>query len=379
MTRRCTFHVGMHKTGSTSIQTYLYHDLKDPRYQYLVRDIPNGSAFVASLFADPPRELRRWMEKSAAEASFDGYRKTLQRQWDQSVATARQRDAHLIFSAEASFLADTPTLARIRDRLSDSGFATDILAYLRSWTSFHESYFQQLVKMGRGELTLDTARGKPMLYRENLENLWNVFGRETVQLVKFDPARFPQGCVVRDFQNRLGMPCVGSARPRTNEALTLPAVQLLYAYNKFGPHAIQAGRRFPPGFVELRARVATIAGDRVHFHSSFLKPFYERAIPYLDWVEREAGISLHEPIDRHDDQPTVRCEDDLFRFSQDTLEWLARATGQRTLRVREGEAAAIEVAAQMEKLRTASLTWHRWFRKLRSSMATRWKRVQRCN
>ena len=52
---RCILHVGMPKTGTSSIQETLYHGLKDPRFRYisLERGRTATNRALTVLFADP--------------------------------------------------------------------------------------------------------------------------------------------------------------------------------------------------------------------------------------------------------------------------------------------------------------------------------------
>ena len=372
---RCTFHVGMHKTGSTSIQQHLFYDLVDPRFQYVGGGRVNGCFLLGALFQEPPILLNNLPTSSflSSPRSAKRVRQDIQGKWDRAIDRALQRNAHLIFSAEGGFVAPRDALERVHEQLSSHGFQTDVFGYLRSWKPFHESQFQQAVKAGRKTLAIGLGQGRgTMRYQEQIENLWKVFGRPNVNFAKFDRTTFPQGCVVQDFQKRIGLPVTDSRHRYKNESLSQPAVQLLYAFNKYSSHEINPLKTYPSGFRNLLYWVSTLQGVPFHFHSRFLKPFYDEAKPHLDWVEQQLGIALHEPIDQHDHQPSILSEDCLLRFSRESLDWLAKTTGERTISGNEGESVAIEVARQMDKLRKKRLPFRHWVGTNRDKLRRLW-------
>ncbi len=48
--RRLIVHAGMHKTGTTALQNYLFHHLDDPRICYLSGGRPNSTPLVRQAF-----------------------------------------------------------------------------------------------------------------------------------------------------------------------------------------------------------------------------------------------------------------------------------------------------------------------------------------
>lgn len=50
---QCIFHIGMPKTGISSIQEYLYYGLRDPAFRYVDFGEANGSRGVTTLFGNP--------------------------------------------------------------------------------------------------------------------------------------------------------------------------------------------------------------------------------------------------------------------------------------------------------------------------------------
>ena len=83
-----------------------------------------------------------------------------------------------------------------------------VIGYVRPPVAFKTSLFQQRVKHGLGAFNIDGIRPK---YRKRFRKFDTVFGTGNVTLRKFDPATFPDRCVVRDFCQQLGIPAPSPA------------------------------------------------------------------------------------------------------------------------------------------------------------------------
>ena len=375
---RCTLHVGMPKTGTSSIQDAFFLDLRVPGIQYAGCGDANGSYGMLAIFGPPETQQQHFQRKQdIGGKGFTAYQHVLRGRLDRAVAHARQRDDQLVISGEEVYGFTEEAFERLRDYLAGKGFDTEPIGYLRPWKSYAESLLQQRLKMGRNCLTLDTDRDRGLLaYRAPIERMWRVFGRDQATFVRYDPSVFPSGCVVRDFCERLGVPAPRSRRPRQNDSLSLPALRLLFAYNRDLRMDISDTRPLPRKYGLLVNRMHALQGDPLRLHSSLLRPLYNRLEPDLDWLEQELGFSLHEPLIRDDNGPCIRSEDDMLDFDEASLDWLASTTGQRLIRRTTREQTARAVAECVNQLRQRlsspreflmwqSLTWRSWYARWR--------------
>lgn len=95
--KQCILHVGMPKTGTSSIQESLHYGLTDPAFHYCSLGGVNVTRSIFTLFAQAPEKHHTHRGWSAAQIERE--RKQLHRQLEKVIATTG--NATLIFSAES--------------------------------------------------------------------------------------------------------------------------------------------------------------------------------------------------------------------------------------------------------------------------------------
>ena len=352
MSRCCFLHVGAPKTGSTSIQAALFHDLADVRFHYVGGGWPNGSFTVNSVF-DPPPENEWTFHAIGSEGRFEDFRDDFARRFEGELERARSRHAHLMISAESIWTASREGQENLRRRLAEEQVDIQVIAYVRPWIPWGTSMFQEAVKGGRKVLAIGRSRDRDVFeVRKRLQTLFDVFGRERVTVGLYDPSR----CVVRDFCKRIGLALPDDRQWRVNERLSLEALKLLFAFNRFAGSFGEWGPPRPQGMPRLLEQLQTLPGPGLALHSSFLRPWVAERETDNDWIVREAGISLSsEPVEQ-DSESAVATEADLFRYSEATRDWLARQIDAPRIRCAEGLDAAKAVADQVDQLRRRDLS-----------------------
>ena len=356
MPRCCFLHVGAPKTGSTSIQDALFHDLRDRRFHYVGGGWPNGSFAVNSVF-DPPPENEWTFHAIGHEGRFADFRERFARRLDEEFEQARHRNAHPVISAESIWTSSREGQESLRRRLAEEQVDIRVIAYVRPWIPWGTSMFQEAVKGGRKLLALGHARDRDVFQvRERLQNLFDVFGRERVSVCLYDPGRFPDRCVVRDFCGRIGLPVSQARSWQINERLSLEALKLLFAFNRFSGPVGEWGPPRPPGMPRLVQRLQSLAGPGLELHSSFLRPWVAEREADNEWIEREVGFSLSSEAAGVESENAVATEADLFRYPEATRDWLARQVDARVVRLAEGPDAARAVAVQVDQMRRRGLS-----------------------
>lgn len=206
----CILHVGMPKTGTTSIQESLYFGLDDPAFRYVGLGRINSAAFLEPLFTATPEQFWRFRAKRYPPARIEHIREGYADRLRRTLRRARERAQTPIFSAERCWNLPPADLERLRDFLAAEGFVTKVIAYLRPIRSYVESEFQQAVKWGRDRLdplpwpVSDSATGFGG-WSDRLAVLEQVFGREHLVIRPFVRSRLADGCAVRDFCGTLGI------------------------------------------------------------------------------------------------------------------------------------------------------------------------------
>lgn len=299
---RCIVHIGMHKTGSTSIQHSL-QGFDDSRFLYArLGDNPNHSLPMLSLFVSQPELHRLFRRKGADTAAVSKYIERTRKDLERAVAAAKGRT--LVISGEAISHFPQDALTRLRDDFQKRFEDVMIVGYVRSPAARISSSFQEEVKAGAID-KFDVERHYPC-YRLRLGKFDEVFSRERVHLWKFDVNSFPDGCAVRDFCKRLGIDLPSARVVRVNDSLPRESVSLLYTYYKLGPNGATA----MPGPKLLKCLTA-IGNERFRISADVIKPILERNCEDISWMEARLGQSLHEEIGEHQ-AGDVRNESDLL-------------------------------------------------------------------
>ena len=347
--KQCILHIGMPKTGTTSIQQSLCFGLSDPAFRYLHWQRINSNSEMAMLFGGAvenhyfsvklgwsARQLRRYQRRVVDELA-----KTLE---------ATPAAVQLILSAEPCWRMEENGFVRLRTFMADHGYVVNIVAYIRPWKQWLESHFRQRIKGGQGLAFLPNDYAYLLDYRARIQMLEAIFGTEQVQILNYALKDFPEGCVVRDFCQHLGIGADQVRIQRANDSLKLPAVQLLYAYHKFGP-GYGRGRQPWMEHYLVNQQLLQLGGAPVRFHPSVVEPILQELAPQRPWLEQRLGSAFNEDIYKADDERCIRDEADLFDFAPATLDWLAAASRSAPIRATNRQETALAVCAQMHRLR----------------------------
>ena len=333
-------HVGMHKTGSTSIQESLAQNLEDPRFEYLRLGHVNGTAIIQHAF---DQFLSRRIP-SLQGADMSGAELEQRRTSGRKFLGAQMNklsDRIALLSAEG-FSQLTAVDFQDAHRFM-SRWRPDItyVGYVRSPKGYVESVFQQVLK----------RRVPPMLtqpqwisYRRIFEKFDEAVGPDKVQLRKFDPAQFPDKCVVQDFCSHLDIAFDPAKVVRINEGLTLPAIRLLFIYRKFNPFTTSHDAN------RILAKLFSLKGAKLRFHPNLLGQVLRADPASIEWIEERLGASLDENRGAADDSG-LRAFDDLLEVDDDLIDWLGQQTGQPTSRLRGNLQAIANAVRSLGKIR----------------------------
>ncbi|MBC9252892.1 hypothetical protein A9179_21720 [Pseudomonas alcaligenes] len=326
----CIIHIGMHKTGSTSIQHSL-DGFQDERFSFAsLGNSPNHSYAVYDLFT---RDGERGFFDAAPQAQVI---EAHERQLRQAIADTGQRD--LIISGEQISSMHPNAIKRLHDFLATHFETLRVVSYVRPPASYLASAFQQRLK--KRNPTFEPLR-LYRSYRDTFGKFDEIFGAEQVTLWKFEPSILHNRCAVSDFCQRLAI-ALPSARIRTeNESLSRQLVGLLYVYRKYAP---QLAESLQIEEVEaLNRRLLTTWSDRFALSPELTQAIHQHFAEDIGWMEDRLGQSLQE-------QPrstpyAVNSEADLIHTAGETLEELCDLIGQP--RPQAPHQLAPEAAAQL--------------------------------
>ena len=318
-------HFGMHKTGSSSIQSSLFAGAAKTS-TYISFSGENSSGPIIAAFSENPAARGIFKKRALPREKLIELRR--QTRQDLRVQLRKSTASRLILSAEGIISLSREELEGLRDFVAGHVGNIRLIAYVRPPKGYIESYFHYYVKYVN-VIYIYPARFYPN-YRLNFEKFDQVFGAENVELKKFDPRELKNSCVVEDFCARVGVEVDTSRIVRANEGLSCEALALLYAYNKFG------ARRAPGPRTMLE-------------HRLLVNKVLERHAEDLAWMERRLGGSLSERTKAG--ESSIGTEAEFLSFSPRSARWLSRQAQVDIEPKSLGSVSPQTVAGWMDRLR----------------------------
>lgn len=258
-------HVGVGKTGTTTLQVFLENHRKElARHGLTVAAAPKSRNHRAlAMYAldynviDNARKAKR-LTTSEAIADF---RADLRERVAAESATL-SADATIVFTSEQLTRVSRPSeFARLKDLLALYGtHEIKIIAYLRRQDQYYASSYSQYIKGGQdldmrpsGKLVAESVYD----YLAFLNGWAESFGDENLIVRVFERSQLKDGDVIADFFEALNIEVpAGLDRPaRQNESLDINTVQYLRMLNRHMPRFIDGAvnKRRPRLIAELEA------------------------------------------------------------------------------------------------------------------------------
>lgn len=342
----CIIHIGMHKTGSTSIQNSL-RGFSNGRFVYANLDASNHSLAMYSLFATRP-ELHH-LHKGREDAVIQAYIAKMRADLERSIEAARDRT--LIISGEDISVLPQIALVEMHKYFHSRFDHVRIVGYVRPPAGYFASAFQEQVKGGSaGKFNFERIYPN---YRRTFGKFDEVFGRENVDLWKFDPQSFPVGCAVQDFCSRLSISLPLERIVRLNESLPQQVVALLYTYRIYGQELGSNDMKAPES-MKLGNMLAVVGNDKFRFSPGVIGSVLEKNRADIEWMEARLGQSLDENLGEHR-LSDVRDESDLLHPNPEVVKKLLEMLGNRAPVGVVGRT-PMEVALLMHALRGKSVS-----------------------
>lgn len=345
---RIVIHVGMHKTGSSSIQ-HTFARLQHPDLEYIDWGISgNHSALFVLLFGDTDR-LAGYHGFEARGPEFIRGLPALREDWRKRVSAqlAGAADKTVIFSGEdISHPSFYNALPRLRDFFSEWSNDISVIGYARPPAGFMASAFQQRLK---GGVTADLFSGAASPhYCDRFESIDRIFGRDTVSLGEFSPDRLLNGDVVQDFTLKIGLgPLKEDQIIRANESLSLEAAALLYVQRHLGQGFVAGFDGAHVANNRFIARLATIGRRKFALSPQMLAPILEKERDDIAWMEDRLGHGFSGGSAAHKD--AISSLDDLIDIALEQYDAVQELLGEKA--AVEGPATTEALVSALERLR----------------------------
>ena len=343
---RAIIHVGMPKTGTSSIQDTFFK-FKHPGFEYVDWSAGNHSALFVLLFENEDK-LERFHSFAARGPEFIRelplLRAKVLAQLEDQIAVADGKT--LLFSAEAI---SQPQFVQANHRLAaffrDRSDRSDVIGYARPPAGFMASAFQQYLK-GGAKVALPFPT-----YRARFEQIDAAFGRDNVTIRAFSRDRLIGGDVVRDFAETTGIAMPPEDRiVRSNESLSREATALLYVQRKFGVGFVQGFNRAHMANNEFIASLAAIGTGKLAFSDAMMAPLLVEMADDIAWMEDRLGHPLSEAGSTSPD--AISSLDDLVDIALQNYEKLLETLGKNAPKA--GPATVGNLVKALEALRELS-------------------------
>ncbi|MCH2094014.1 MAG: hypothetical protein MK160_02755 [Rhodobacteraceae bacterium] len=285
--RTAILHIGMPKTGTSSIQdTFFALDMPD--HHYIKAGHANHGAIVRAMLPNDKKAIQRAARRAASIERQQTANARLLKRFQDELNTFDK--PNLLMSAEVlgGNAVSAEWLASFRDHLAN--YVTDfrIIGYVRAPISSTQSGFQQLLKAGKHRFF-----DKPGVvgYRSVFEKYDQIFGRENVELVKYDRASLRNGDVVQDLAHRIGVALEPHQIVASNISVSHESLSLMYS-------ALLKGECFKdyPGIVnDLDSLVTDLQGygtKKFAVGEALGRAIIERCAEDIAWMEERLGEEL---------------------------------------------------------------------------------------
>lgn len=230
------FHIGMQKTGTSSIQATLAKSRKIlAKFGVLYPSIqePNHSVAITSLFSETPLQYKENIRRGIRdEKTLHALNKHNEAKLNEQLS--QQKWEKIIISGEAICIMKYKSLQNMKAYFDKKATSYKIIFYAREPISYASSNAQQQVKAG--DVTLEKIYKKPpkVGYRERLEKFIDLFGIDNIIIRHFDKAKYS---LINDFFQAVDEPNILPfiVETKFNESLSQEAIRLLSLYNLFAP------------------------------------------------------------------------------------------------------------------------------------------------
>ncbi|HEX3665408.1 MAG TPA: hypothetical protein VHU23_09270 [Rhizomicrobium sp.] len=242
MLPRCWLHIGVEKTGTTSIQNFLAANRSALRARGVLYPLTPGAVSHLGLVAyalddarvDGTRKVRRLFDP-AQIASFRG---RFTRALDEEISTSGASEIILSSELLSSRLRSPSEIARLKSLCDRIARRTNVVVYLRNQVDFLVSRYTTIIQLGGREEF--GVRGIAFGDYARLLDRWaTTFGRGNLIVRRFEPQDFVDGDLLADFAaaTDLGFKNL-VAVPRHNESLDAESLAFLRAINRGFPQKI---------------------------------------------------------------------------------------------------------------------------------------------
>ncbi|MBV1868820.1 MAG: hypothetical protein KUG69_13085 [Marinosulfonomonas sp.] len=307
-------HLGMHKTGSTAIQSAL-RNYDDGDTIYAPLSDRNHSVPFFAAFSERYGSYHIFQSRGMSQSECDQARADAK----QEIVTFLQGTdrRRVVFSGEGITDIEPAGVREMVAELRAHAKHIRAIVYVRHPVEFAGSNLQQALKGGNSSLT----RGMQPRYQQKFAKFLEILGPENVEFRAFGKEQLRECNVVTDFAESLGLDRSKISSVTVNVSISLEAQKCVYLLNKTNcltrgdKHLLAARAEFVrmmnsglPGSMQIPTGYA-----RMHLDAADIA-----------WMESTSGLDLGSEDIGHEDPPLSSLEEYFSQLTEVSIDRLLR-------------------------------------------------------
>ncbi|KIT16805.1 sulfotransferase family protein [Jannaschia aquimarina] len=293
MPPRLNIHIGLAKTGTTTIQAAMHGNrdrLAEHGVTYGFERMNHSVRLLVAFQSDPmgyPVVVNAGIDAADLPRLGESARQRL------ASEIARCKTPHYLISGEAASSFSLEDVKRIRALTDDLGVGDiRILCYVRDPISFARSIVQQRLKSGARLGELKYRRPGPA-FRQRIEPWIETFGRDSLKIVAFETAcrhrgGLPGSMLEAILGTEVTLPEIPEQK-RQNASLCLEAALLLDALNARHPYLVDGGIGPNRSRGDANVLLRGIRGTPFHLGPDFDREVAADAADDVAWLREVSG------------------------------------------------------------------------------------------
>ncbi|QCT94705.1 hypothetical protein FE773_05785 [Caminibacter mediatlanticus TB-2] len=315
----CIVHIGMHKTGSSSIQ-YNLNKYKFNNFSYFNLGVDNHSIPIFSLFTKHPEKYHIHLRAGRNKKEIEEYNNEIKKMFINHLQKNKDKEVFIISGEDISALNNEEVTA-FRNFLYKYFEKIKIIGYIRSPHSFISSNFQESVKAGLYNFNIDIHYPH---YRNRIEKFDMIFGRENVDLIYFNQKNLKNKDVVIDFLYRLQLyndDYKNIKFEKINTSLSLETTSVLYFFNKFLKNKNFTIVEKEKIRMNLLSKIKNLGNKKFLLDMELIKKVIQKYKDDVDWIEKRMNVNLSKQ-ENLNYSIGIKSENDMLFIAKKTLDIL---------------------------------------------------------
>lgn len=288
--RKCYLHVGMHKTGSSSIQKSLNnHDFKGDT-KYLNIGFENHSIPFYSLFSNFPEHYH--IHQRSNRSFYECIKLNLEYLTKIEEELVHSTE-NIIISGEDISVLSVEKLRLLEKYLKLFFSDIEVIIYVRPPYSYMVSDFQERIKGGMSGEGFDLLTGGNIYpkYKATVSKFDMIFGEDYVKVRLFDKSKLAQGDVLQDFTQTLGLTDKVKSI-LANESLSLEETSVIYVFNKYYIKNRNITEDINLKLTRLRALIKPLARNSLKVSSTLISGIITENRDDIGWISKRVGVGV---------------------------------------------------------------------------------------